>query len=953
MNDAERAPELETKRLFTYYPQDFAEQAVRVVHMDLTFDLHDDHTRVLSRLHGETLAGPVGRLALNAKNLEILSVRAGEREAAYTYDREASILSITFDPPVPPRTPFVVTTETVCRPSHHVLEGLYYDATPDGAPPQQITQCQQWGFQRLVPCIDEMTAKCTYRTTINADARYTNLITNGDVAVPRHPIGGGRDSITYENLITPMAPYLFFLGAGTYATFIRPFEYPDGSRFTLELLVPPGSDPARAEAALEILADAVLWVYLFTGPDQYRNIDQRMRIYELSKERDRLRAEEGSEQAAAGLRRELADRITTIVPGYRYTGTVYREIGMQNSDFGGMENVGNTTITTNRIMPFPQITDPAFEYMVRVKVHEYYHNLNGSEVTGMTPFEIWLNEAVTVHVENQYQAFHFGEDYCRLQTVLSLLSPAGGTFFYDRGAGSMPIEPDGFNDPNDLITGVTYVKAPEFVRMIETRMGREAFARGLDRYHRRYAHGNATRAEWIEAMEEESGLSFGRMAEQWLKQTGYPDVHATSAYDPALRTLTLELEQRSGETDDVWEFPFALALVDADGTDIAGTTVLVQERKTAVVFEDVPEPAFLSLNRGYSFYGKVFHPATDAELLLQVEKDSDAVNRYMAFFTLTDREKRRLLEDPDAQVSETITGLYASLLSREEQIEQLGAEFLTIFESVDDERFAHRYRALHAARQKILRATAEAHAGDLAGRYRRYRDRIADSGDLPEVVRAIKYRQAANTCLALLATLDTPEVHGVVRDQFERSVHWTDRIAAFVLYLNSSAPDRLELLGAFEEEARQHPVAWEAFLASVASASSDDCVGLVRRVAASPGFRIEQANDQRALFGRFAQNKKVSLQTEEGRAFFREMLGKLAVVNEYSTVNALSVLGNIDRMEEEYHVPLVDILVGLIGSLDAKETPSVYNTARRLLIGAPKARTRYERERGVVISGVG
>jgi aminopeptidase N len=952
MNDAEPAQERGKKRLFTYYPQDFGEQTVRVVHMDLTFDLHDDHTRVLSRLQGKTLDTPVGRLGLNAKNLEILSVRAGDREAAYTYDREASILTVTFDPPVSPRTPFVVTTETVCRPSRNVLEGLYYDTTPEGAPPQQITQCQQWGFQRLVPCIDEMTAKCTYQTTINADARYTNLITNGDVSVPRHSIGDGRDSITYENRITPMAPYLFFLGVGTYATFIRPFEYPDGSRFTLELLVPPGSDPERAETALGILADAVLWIHLFTGPDQYRHPERRMQIYTLSKERDRLSGEGGNERAVEELRRELAGLITTIVPGYRYTGTVYREIGMQNSDFGGMENVGNTTITTNRIMPFPQITDPAFEYMVRVKVHEYYHNLNGSEVTGMTPFEIWLNEAVTVHVENQYQAFHFGEDYCRLQTVLSLLSPAGGTFFYDRGAGSMPIEPDGFNDPNDLITGVTYIKAPEFVRMIETRMGREAFARGLDHYHRRYAHDNATRANWIETMEEESGLSFGRMAEQWLKQTGYPDVHVTSAYDPALRTLTLELEQRSAGSDDIWEFPFAVALVDADGTDIADATVLVQERNTTAVFEDVPEPGFLSLNRGYSFYGKVFHPATTAELLLQVEKDRDAINRYMAFYTLMDREKLRLLEDPDAEVSETITGLYASLLSEEEQIEQLGAEFLTIFESVDDETFAHRYGALHAVRQKILRATAEAHAGELADRYHGYREQASGGGDLSSVVGAIKFRQAANTCLALLATLDTPAVHGVIRNQFERSVHWTDRIAAFVLYLNSSAPDRLELLGKFEEEARRHPVAWEAFLASVTSASSDDCVELVRRVAASPGFRIEQANDQRALFGRFAQNKKISLQTESGRAFFREMLEKLAAVNEYSTVGALSVLGNIDRMEEQYHVPLVAILADLIASLDRKQAPSVYNTARRLLIGAPKARARYERERGMVIESV-
>ena len=39
--------------------------------------------------------------------------------------------------------------------------------------------------------------------------------------------------------------------------------------------------------------------------------------------------------------------------------------------------------------------------MEGVKVHEYYHNINGSQTTGASPFEIWLNEAVTVHVQRE------------------------------------------------------------------------------------------------------------------------------------------------------------------------------------------------------------------------------------------------------------------------------------------------------------------------------------------------------------------------------------------------------------------------------------------------------------------------------------------------------------------------------------------------------------------------
>jgi hypothetical protein len=37
--------------------------------------------------------------------------------------------------------------------------------------------------------------------------------------------------------------------------------------------------------------------------------------------------------------------------GYTYTGTCYREIAMENSNYGGMENVGNTTIVSSRLTP--------------------------------------------------------------------------------------------------------------------------------------------------------------------------------------------------------------------------------------------------------------------------------------------------------------------------------------------------------------------------------------------------------------------------------------------------------------------------------------------------------------------------------------------------------------------------------------------------------------------------
>ena len=950
------------ERAFLYYPGDFGEPAVRVLHMDLTFDVSGDHTRVLSLLSFATQGRELSELTLNAKNLEILTVSCEAWPLTYEYDKDKSQLHLRFSRPVPAGTTATITTETICRPTRNLLEGLYYDETPAGAPPTQITQCQQWGFQRLVPCIDDMTAKCMFSTTIIADERYTNLITNGDISEPRRPVGGGRARIRYENRTTPMAPYLFFLGCGTYATFHRKCEYPDGHPFRLELLVPPSADPARAEQALDILYDCILWIYLFTGPSTYDHRCIRQLLYDQATEVHRLARTGTDPLKRIALESEMRSRAGAITPGYRYTGSVYREIGMQNSDFGGMENVGNTTITTNRIMPFPAMTDPAYEYMANVKVHEFYHNLNGSEVTGRSPFEIWLNEAVTVHIESQYHAFHFGDDYSRLGTVIRLVAPGTGTLALDSGTASMPIEPEGFNDPNELITDITYVKGPEFVRMIETLMGKEKFVQGLDLYHRRYRHGNATRAQWIAAMEEVSGQDFAGMAKVWLTQTGFPTITVTPSYDPDAGEITLKLVQSGFGKGKPWTFPFRVALVDESGDDIAEVTHHVGKATDTIRIPAPRKPAFLSLNREHSFYGRVSCDTPLDELYLQAGKDRDMSARFLAFLAITDREKMNLLLRHDASPDPRSCDLFFRILSDEKLMRDPGSQFLTLFDSVQDARYAHRYQALWEAKEKILSRVATLYEQQLLALYENTEndngseDRGGEldgnrkgtrTGISGEVI-AIKQRAFRNTCLAVLARLDTPAIHKILIRQFNESTNATDRLAAFALILNSSTPERQAILDSFGKESAKHPVSWENYLATVAGSSSPDIVAIIAGIERSGLFRIEQSNDQRALYRRFAMNRKKSLQTDDGRAFLEKTLVRLAPINEFSTVAMLQSFDALDLMEEEYHAPLVGILVRLMKDLDPAKVPSVYNTARRILAGSPVAVGTYEREEGPV-----
>jgi aminopeptidase N len=199
-----------------------------------------------------------------------------------------------------------------------------------------------------------------------------------------------------------------------------------------------------------------------------------------------------------------------------------------------------------------------------------------------------------------------------------------------------------------------------------------------------------------------------------------------------------------------------------------------------------------------------------------------------------------------------------------------------------------------------------------------------------------------------LATLDTENIHKIIKEQLFQSDSATDKLTALSLYLNSSARDKLNVLKSIEERSKKNLVSWESFLGIIASNSSEDTIKIIKRIENSDSFRIEQSNDQRALYVQFAHNRKKSLETEEGRIFLKDAIIKLSKINEYAAVNAIKVFGNIDDMEERYHLELVKVLIDIMTNITPDKMPSVYNTARRLLLGAPKAVAKYKDKHGEI-----
>ena len=454
--------------------------------------------------------------------------------------------------------------------------------------------------------------------------------------------------------------------------------------------------------------------------------------------------------------------------GYEYKADTYRTICMSKSNFGGMENVGNTTIVTDAALIDWHTLDQSLLYAHAVIVHEFEHNQCGSETTMETPFDIWLNEAYTVDVERHFMARVFDPGFVRLEQVEGIRNPLLGPLAIEDGGRVGRIVREGFDEPDQLVDGVTYVKAAEVIRMLRLLLGEETFVAGKTLYFNRYKDSNANSDQFFECFEEVSGQLLAQFKIGWLTTIGYPRVKARTNWDKEQKTCRIDLSQDLRTGLNPFHLPMEVALVDSKGQTIPGTEQVLQlrDKEAEFVLEGVSdEPAFVSLNRGYSFYGTFEQEdMTPEKLALQVRLDTDTFNRVEAMRRLTDIQRIRLLQDPTAEVEDSWLSVYREILMDRGLSPALKAYFLRIDEQPLNREYCTWFPELVAAREKLMLAVNRAFRDVLKATFSSldtYSPRTAPNDGIED--RILKH-----ALLELIAIDDSPDSHLLILEHFPR-----------------------------------------------------------------------------------------------------------------------------------------------------------------------------------------
>jgi aminopeptidase N len=876
-----------------YLREDFGELPVRLEHLDIYLNFLDDRVEADNCL-SMTARLDLDRISLDACDLEIRGVEwCATRDSAgeplqYEYITGQNKLIVLLPRTVTAGESFFVRTKTVCHPSDHVLEGIYRDVTPPGAPQQYMSQCQQWGFQRIMPIFDDCRAKCTMRTTLEADVAYTHLISNGDVdpdtnpeLVPvRKPGQPGRQIITYNNPI-PMPPYLFIASAGTWDVLRDQVVYDNGRAVKLEYLVPPGQTDG-AQIPMTILKKSVLWV--------------------------------------------------KATQDYEYTGDTYRTICMGKSNFGGMENAGNTTIVTDAALVGEHTLDQFLLYAHAVIVHEFEHNQCGSETTMETPFDVWLNEAYTVDVERQFMADVFDPALVRLNQVESIRNPLLGPLAIEDSGHAGRIVREGFNHPDELIDGVTYVKAAEVIRMLRLLIGADNFTAGKALYFTRYRFGNANTDQFFECFEEVSGRRLDEFKKQWLYRIGYPSVQAETSWDPVKNKFHIILTQRMENGRPPFVVPVRLALVDRLGADIPGTDRVCElsATQTELVFENLPAlPAFASINRDYSFYGTFVNRSANAEtLVLQARTDPNHYCRVDAMRMLTDVERKKLLLGEAKEIDPLWLGLYGEALLDNYLSPALQAFFLRIDEQPMDRTYVAWFPELVAAREHLMLAVHTLYNREFLRRFDAldtYRLWSAET-----LLDGLQDRMLKNVLLELIAAKDDSESHMVILDHFRRATTANDRISALSALNRGSAPERLDILEEAYGQMHTNISGYANYLRVIAGGTCGDVFDQIEKERNRPTFRITQPTWCRALFLTMANNHKM-IWNERGVNWIADRVIELARFNYTNAGRMLNSFQHVRKMKPELQLLVAAALKRIVDEVPDRISPAIHRQAKAYL----------------------
>ncbi len=849
----------------TQYLKDYRPFEFSVDHVDLKFDIREDHTRVTSTLKlrkNPDIADETTPLVMDKGPYGIVSVIAGGMVLLPSeYQADDSEFRLKTTPDV-----FELEIVSVLNPDVNTsLEGLYRSGNI------LCTQCEAQGFRKITPYPDRPDIMAPFSCTIVADkTRYPVLLSNGN------PAGSGdlednRHWVRWEDPHRKPS-YLFALVAGDLALLQDEFTTASGRAVDLRI---------------------------YSEKDNIDQCDHAMTALKQSMKWDEERF---------GLEYDL-DR--------------YQIVAINDFNAGAMENKGLNIFNAKYVLADPKTaTDDDFTGIQGVIAHEYFHNWTGNRVTLKNWFQLSLKEGLTVFRDQEFSSDMNCRSVKRIGDVKNLRA-----FQFPEDAGPMthPVRPDSYIKMDNFYTMTVYEKGAEVVRMIYQLLGRDGFRQGMDLYFEKFDGMAVTIEDFLGVMAEISGRNLDQF-HLWYTQSGTPRVTLDRAYDETAQTLTLTFTQttapdRNQNRKQPLHIPIRIGFVDSKG-NICGPDRLIEltEEKNALVFDNMPKDALPSVFREFSAPIRLTTDFSDEELSCLMANDRDEFNQWDAAQTLFMKEIKQLVSSVQAQtpltVSPNLVRAFSTALRDSQKDRAFLAKALTLplETEIKDHYEVIDVTAIHRARHFLKQELA----GRLRSEFLDLFDRCSHSDPQKISHTAMADRSLKNLCLSYLGSTGDQESKALVLNQFRTAQNMTDEFGALRLLTRLDQKTRDRACNTFYEKWKNQALVLDKWFAVQAVSPLSDTLDQVAALTEHRDFTMANPNKVRSLIYTFALHNPIHFHRPDGRGyeFIADRILALDKINHQVAARLASCFNLWKRYDEHQRVLMKTALDSILARPD-------------------------------------
>jgi len=450
---------------------------------------------------------------------------------------------------------------------------------------------------------------------------------------------------------------------------------------------------------------------------------------------------------------------------------------------------------------------------------------------------------------------------------------------------------------NNFYTVTIYEKGAEVVRMMQTLVGRECFAKGLTLYFQRHDGQAVTCDDFAQAIADanpESALALQlQNFKRWYSQAGTPRLDVHGIYEQDQQRFTLHFKQScpatpGQATKEPFVIPVEMGLLGTDGTVLGEhQRIVLSEAAQSVVFEGVPQMPIPSLLRGFSAPVQLHYPYEVDQLLVLLAHDSDAFNRWEVAQRLYMSSILGALSS-EAMHTELLSPALIDGLRSVLRDPMLDAAFKELVLTLPSETYIAEQcvtvdpQRIHSVRDTLRRQLAQELFQDWAWAYEDCASKGTYQLDAKACgSRALRGLALGYLCMAEKTTNETTWATKTYQD-FLHADNMTDRMHALTALVHHHLPQAACALSHFYTMFRHDDLVIDKWFALQATTPDQDGEVLpkVRQLLLHPDFHIRNPNRARSLLSAYCSNPSAFHRTDaSGYVFWSERVLELDAFN--------------------------------------------------------------------------